>query len=1011
MINTETPTKFQSQLLALILFGLFSLSYPFISYAQSIPVWVDLEVQGNTVYLLRKSPAQIMRYDLSTSQWKVPISLPKIPTAFSVDSTHIYVAYGREIKQLDKSGGNELHVTNTADDVNEMLMDGNLLFANRTSDLYARLTVINKSSLSVIVEWENYIDSLYGASIAPSRNKLFGRSQGISPSDITFADYDDAGNILQGGDSPYHGAYPGALETWVFPDDNKVVDSSGTVYNTSDLSYNNSFATNITDIDFSGIDIPIVLVDDQLISFSNTLLETGRHTLDNLAQNLVVYGSNIFVFYEDAGTVTETSVEIVSLAELSPNTPGLPIDPQGLEYDIDSITIDGAGVVYVLSKNFASIFRWDTTSQSYLDTISLPEPADIIEYSADLDRLYVYSASRRIYQVDLVPAIPTVMPFVNVPLSINKMIPLGSDLFVLANGSWDDQWIYDQHGTLLITPVQCCYDVYHFYDAPTTRLYFENRYKEYLGSGTFGPVSGSGPYNLTPLAISRNSQLLIDAGGFLYSADDLTAIDVLSNDILAAGWDINNQLFTVEDPGFYGSTITSIQKWNQYLVDTLELVVSGEYQAFFVMDEKVLLVTSVDGIPKFNLLDTSFLVVAPPALDVPELSITKFSAIAVYLEWMDVQGEREYILERRLLDGPGWQTVTVAPTGSTSFVDSTVVTGNIYQYRIKAKNGELESAYSEIVELDLTGVDDPRINPATITFIPDDAFVSQNDVVYLLSQQHQSIFTWDVKNQYWGTTIPLEGSPQYFAYSAMSNAIFTLYADGRISSINLAAGTPVEIPFTELPVGQVCGIAAAGEYLISCEGITNWDNLRSFDSVGNMVDVEDYRYPIAKGVWSQANQKIYHFRDGTSPNDLIATEVFSDGSIGVDQDSPYHSSTGINYPIRVKPDGSIVVLGSGRIYDAISLEYIDDLPTPVDDVTWLDGSLISVTGNAISLNVEPDYTAELKLTLTEEVYRIFPVNQKRVVVVVITADDNTNFFVYDESFDLISPAIFTNGFE
>ena len=1011
MINTSKPTKLQSRLFAVILFGLFSLSFPFISFAQTVPVWVDFKVQENTAYLLRKSPAQIMRYDLSTSEWKTPVSLPKIPTAFSVDGTHIYIAYGREIKQLDKSGGNEVHVTNTPDDVIEMLMDDNLLFANRTSGIYALLTVIDKSNLSVIDEWSNYIDSLYGASIAPSRNKLFGRSQGISPSDITYAEYDDAGNILRGGDSPYHGAYSGANKTWVFPDDNKVVDSSGTVYNTTDLTYNNSFATNITDIDFSGIDIPIVLVDDQLISFSNTLLETGSYTLDKPAQNLVVHGDNIFVFYEDASSATNASVVIVSLAELTPNPPGLPINPLGLEYDIDSITMDGSGVVYVLSKTFASIFRWDTATQSYLDTISLPEPADIIEYSPDLDRLYVYSSSRKIYQVNLAPAVPSVTPFINVPLEINKMIALGPDLFVLQNGSWDDQWIYDQHGSLLITPVQCCYDVYHFYDAPTKRLYFEHLYKEYLGSGIFGPVSGDGPYNLTPLAISGNSQLVIDAEGFLYSADDLTAIGVLSNDILAAGWDINNQLFTVEDMGYETNDATKIQKWNEYLVDTLELWVTGGHQAFFVMDEQVLLVTSLERIPRFNLLDTFFLVVAPPELDVPELSITRFSAIAAYLEWIDVQGEQEYILERRLLNESGWQTMTVAPTGSTGFVDSTVITGNVYQYRLKAKNGGLESAYSEIIELDLTGADDPRIDPATITFIPDDAFVSLNDVVYVLSQQHQSIFTWDIKSQSWGTTIPLEVSPQYFTHSNVNNAIFTLYPDGTINSINLAAGNPVEIPFTTLPTGSVCGVIAADEYLISCSGTSSWEDHSSFDSVGNMLDFVDYRYSIAKGVWSQANQKIYHFRDGISPNDLITTPILSDGSIGEDQDSPYHSSTGIKHPIRVSPDGSIVVLGSGRIYDAISLEYIDDLPTPVMDAIWSDGRLITVTDNAISVNTEPDYVAELKLTLTEDVYRIFPAQKKQIVVVVITADDNTRILVLGESFEVINPPIFINGFE
>lgn len=284
-------------------------------------------------------------------------------------------------------------------------------------------------------------------------------------------------------------------------------------------------------------------------------------------------------------------------------------------------------------------------------------------------------------------------------------------------------------------------------------------------------------------------------------------------------------------------------------------------------------------------------------------------------------------------------------------------------------------------------------------------------MLYLLSGENQSIFTWDIRGQTWGGTMPLEDAPAYFTYSARNEALFTQYSNGVINALNLAANTPVEIAFAQLPAGQVCGLIAAGDYLVSCEAIFGWDNHRSFDITGNLVDVVDYRYPIARGVWSEANQNIYHFRDDTSPNDLISTPVFEDGSIGIDQDSPYHSSEGIVYPIRVKPDGSVVVLGSGRIYDALSLEYIDDVPATFIDALWSGENLITATDSAISLNPAPAYTGELKLSFTDKVLRIFLSRSNRLVVVVETADGNTDFFVYDESFNLVEPPIFINGFE
>ena len=80
----------------------------------------------------------------------------------------------------------------------------------------------------------SYVHSLNGSSFAPSLGKLFGRT-GHSPSDIVQV-VASADGTLSSQDSPYHGDYASASQLWVFPD-GQVVDDSGTVYRTSDLTY------------------------------------------------------------------------------------------------------------------------------------------------------------------------------------------------------------------------------------------------------------------------------------------------------------------------------------------------------------------------------------------------------------------------------------------------------------------------------------------------------------------------------------------------------------------------------------------------------------------------------------------------------------------------------------------------------------------------------------------------------------------------------------------------------
>lgn len=91
-----------------------------------------------------------------------------------------------------------------------------------------------------------------------------------------------------------------------------------------------------------------------------------------------------------------------------------------------------------------------------------------------------------------------------------------------------------------------------------------------------------------------------------------------------------------------------------------------------------------------------------------------------------------------------------------------------------------------------------------------------------------------------------------------------------------------------------------------------------------------------------ARSRFYHLRDDTSPNDLHAEQVQANGVLGAMFESPLHSSEGMQHPVRVHPDGLIVMLGSGRIHDADDLQLLGELGTAFEDAAWQAGQLVTL---------------------------------------------------------------------
>ncbi len=352
-------------------------------------------------------------------------------------------------------------------------------------------------------------------------------------------------------------------------------------------------------------------------------------------------------------------------------------------------------------------------------------------------------------------------------------------------------------------------------------------------------------------------------------------------------------------------------------------------------------------------------------------------------------------MERKLSTETEWQEIASRSLGETSFTDLTLTSGFIYEYRVRAVNDSTISGFSNVVQVDLSTVIDERVDPRTVKINFSDALISADDKVYLLAKEHQSIFVWDAVLQDWDKTIPLQGSPLNFTYSAENNALYTQYSDGFIKSIGLAATNPVEVDFADFSdYNSSQGIIGAGAYILVSVANSNWDDHYTLDAAGDVVNMVGTRYEIARGVWSAANRNAYHFRDGTSPNDLIRTPVSEAGIIGDDKDSPYHSSTGIVYPIRPDPRGSIVLLGSGNIYDALSLTLINSLSFTIQDAVWLEGELVTMSGGLIYSHNPANYEASLRISPAYTPSRLLSRSDGSLIVISKKQDGNTVFEVF-----------------
>lgn len=578
--------------------------------AAAAPGWVAAQASKNVAYFAFAAPSpRIERFNMQQRTWMAPIALTAVPTALAVDGTGIYVSLGTKTERIALDGSSSTPLIKTPQPVSESVIGGTFLYL-QSADSYsgARFISVDKTTGIIASGSNEYFYPMHGLSYSGLQRQIFGRDSGLSPADIIRLQVTSVGKLGEQYDSPYHGDYPDATRTFVFPDQTLVADNAGIVYSTSDLTYVNSLNGAFIDLAFYG-KAPVVLRDGMLIAYSNAFLETGRTAVAGKPLRIFIYGDSVYCFAN--ATSRGVAASRVAVRTLHPQEPGDPVDPNGLQYTPDAIELGNGGIVYLLHAGTSSVFRWSIAEQRYLETIPLLEVPKFMAYSDSSNALYIAYPSGKITTIRLNESFAE-KPFANTPLSPLGLSVAGDFVFACdGSGAWATHYTFSRAGEVISAVEWNYYSKEYVWSPRNHRMYFfrddtspndliweEIDFTGNIGQETDSPYHGEYAF-YHPIRVSPAGSEVVTGSGDIYNAVTLKHLAKLSNVVTDAAW-LGADLFTTRAVAGY----TQVQKWTA--AHTLKKTVqyAGEPLRLLSTGSSMLAIVEVDGMPTFKLFDT-----------------------------------------------------------------------------------------------------------------------------------------------------------------------------------------------------------------------------------------------------------------------------------------------------------------------------------------------------------------------------------------------------------------------
>ena len=574
--------------------------------------WVETRRHADIAYFLHQSPNLIRRYDFQLDRFVHDIVLPQNYSHFYVDSSGIYLSEGPNITRSGLDGLTLESYGSIGGNVTNIITNNDYLYASHVNGSRGVLTSFDKIGRNQIDTKEEFGARVTGPSISMVHQRLFSRTSGISPADIFYTELNLDGTIGETEDSVYHGDYPRATQTYLFPDENRVADDRGTVYFTDTLLYAGSLGFLFDDLIFTNNTV-VVRRGDFLHQYNHNLLETGLHLGVGKFEKMYLDDDEVTGFY--LNDQMQYATKRITLSDLVPADPGPPLDPTGIAYAPTQIEWDEEReIAYLLSAENRSVFRWSLATNDYLQTIPLVNSPTGMTYSESNNRLYLRYGTGEIKQIRLSYSFDE-FPFVNSPEPPSAIKAVGDYLFVVdAAGAWHSHYTYDDEGSL-ISQAEWNFTADEFaWDELWRRLYFirssvspadlhrvEIDRDGIIGTSYETPLHDSTGF-VNPVRISSNGEDVILGSGRIFAGRSLHHAEDIDNPIDDATWAHVGALYSART--HEGGT--ELQLWANRRYDLVGRTERpGTPIRLFKTDNGLLLISSLDGVPTFEYIDIS----------------------------------------------------------------------------------------------------------------------------------------------------------------------------------------------------------------------------------------------------------------------------------------------------------------------------------------------------------------------------------------------------------------------
>lgn len=296
-------------------------------------------------------------------------------------------------------------------------------------------------------------------------------------------------------------------------------------------------------------------------------------------------------------------------------------------------------------------------------------------------------------------------------------------------------------------------------------------------------------------------------------------------------------------------------------------------------------------------------------------------------------------------------------------------------------------------------------NPNGLAYEPDAMIAAADGTILILHEDGESVYRWSPAAGAYTQAMELEDEPEWFTYAPDTDRVYVGYDDGDITVIDLDDGE--EEDFIELPK-RIRGMAMVDSFLFVVDTSGRGETHYIFDQSGQFLSLLDRNDDSNEYVWNPHNRKMYYFDRRSSPIAFQWEDIDVVGVFGARMESSGNYRNQSIPPLRLSKDGTRLLLGSGVIFDSLSLRPVGALPEAIADAYWrADGYIAAVidAGDQQLLQIyDRDNRLLSSIGISTPYVRLLPVDDD--VYIVWTLDGVPQFLLWGfEDGDLDSDGV------